>query len=847
MCGACNEVNDTNVQYCVNCGHSLFNPCPNCGKSVASNSKVCPDCGFPTGNRHLVERYAEQIEKYLLAGEWANAKNLLAETLPLWRPQHADKLLSDLQRFQDAILVAETEEKAARERQAIEEREAQERLELARIAAARAEQEAAMQLERERLAAEQERIAAEREQRDFAIRLEQARVEAEAKAERERKEDEEREVREKREAEERLAREQLATEQERIAAEREQRDFAVRLEQARIAALAQAEQEAQARQAQERQAYEENQRLLVAHLHQLLNQQKFFTARRFLFTRDASIIPEYSTQQSLVNSRIVQVETLMQRAFSDTVDRNTRIDLCRQALVLCSDYKEALELLRQLPPFAPLHLRAQVRDQQVSLNWEASSTTIVTYRIIRKTFSPTTPNSEGTLVADAVSGLTYVDTQPDQGVPICYTVFACHEYLSSEQGAEHSPPVIVIDDVSSVNVTSVQKTVHLTWKSPTNAHSIVIVRKEGKAPTSSDDGLVIQSCDTSSESYVDTNVEYDRTYYYLFLARYKHYSGQLVFSQGRYKDIILDAPPLPLKSIELQSVEEPNAASVKIVISWQQPKQGEVIILKSSLSLSAYADQVLTMPEIIDLSTRLTPAPNTHQVVDYVHISGVFFYTPIVVVQQKVLMGASQRYVFVADVQDLRHQNLGNVLRLQWIWPENCQEVQVSYSTLDWPKASDTDVTLYNVSRSEYERCGYFDMHGALNALHYIIVTALLTQEKLYQTSRGVRVNAYLSRILVVSYEIRQPGLFRKLATLSLKARITGSLPAMVLIWQSNRLPVSRKDGQLLQRIDPLHIDEHGCSIELLHAPSLPENAVIRLFLEDDSLCNGAHLPSSRR
>ena len=34
-----------NSQFCGNCGSSLTSPCPNCGASVALDTKFCGECG----------------------------------------------------------------------------------------------------------------------------------------------------------------------------------------------------------------------------------------------------------------------------------------------------------------------------------------------------------------------------------------------------------------------------------------------------------------------------------------------------------------------------------------------------------------------------------------------------------------------------------------------------------------------------------------------------------------------------------------------------------------------------------------------------------------------------------
>lgn len=70
-CGACRYENVPNARYCAGCGHALFEPCGECGRSVPLAQKFCGACGFDL-QQALQQRRGEHKQRLSRAIHLAN-------------------------------------------------------------------------------------------------------------------------------------------------------------------------------------------------------------------------------------------------------------------------------------------------------------------------------------------------------------------------------------------------------------------------------------------------------------------------------------------------------------------------------------------------------------------------------------------------------------------------------------------------------------------------------------------------------------------------------------------------------------------------------------------------------
>jgi hypothetical protein len=219
--------------------------------------------------------------------------------------------------------------------------------------------------------------------------------------------------------------------------------------------------------------------------------------------------------------------------------------------------------------------------------------------------------------------------------------------------------------------------------------------------------------------------------------------------------------------------------------------------------------------------------------------SGIGFYAPVVLLGETAYLGVCQRHVCIEDISELKCQNLGTSLRLQWKWPPKCQEALVSYSYHGWPKLGEQTENTHKVSRTEYEFHGHYDIKGTTMGQNYhIVVAAVVGQGRDQVISSGARIEVLLAERVVLTYEIKNPTLFRKKRTLHLFPRNSGKLPVFLLVSRRDRLPMSKAEGELLLRMGPLLVERDKEVVVELPDRSFPPRTFGKLYLEDDNAYN---------
>ncbi len=226
-------------------------------------------------------------------------------------------------------------------------------------------------------------------------------------------------------------------------------------------------------------------RQLVDDLERLLNQRKFYEARRFLNRLQPKDISNYDAYRKRVDTALAEVEKLLRQVQTPSASYDERVTCCEQALAKCVDCQEAIDLLKTFPPPAPQQLKAEVKDTVVALSWEAPSSRAMNYRIVRK--EKTLPSSarDGNVV-QTVSGRAYDDPLPKEatGISIYYAVYTEYKGAISAQAALLTQPIFLIQDVSQVKVEVDRDFVRLSWQPPRNVYKVVVVRKEQQPPCS---------------------------------------------------------------------------------------------------------------------------------------------------------------------------------------------------------------------------------------------------------------------------------------------------------------------------------------------------------------------------
>jgi hypothetical protein len=278
--------------------------------------------------------------------------------------------------------------------------------------------------------------------------------------------------------------------------------------------------------------------------------------------------------------------------------------------------------------------------------------------------------------------------------------------------------------------------------------------------------------------------------------------------------------------------EDTTESQSGVRISWQPSRNGAVVILRSTQPLHLEG-QVLSATQIDQHGQRLDTYSNF--AIDSWRPGELIYYTPVLLLYQQAYFGPSQGYVCAENVRQPAYQHLGSVLRLRWDWPQDCQEVLLSYHTEAWPEHHVPPATTMLLERVQYEQRGHHDLPVTTHRDHYILITALKKLgEEQFQAS-GTRLLARLTSKIVITYEIKKTTRLGKQHTLHLIAEPHTALPMLLLVSKQGGLPLRKADGTIFQRIKATLAESRHLAINLSSA-ALPANTFGKLFFEDDTV-----------
>jgi hypothetical protein len=582
----------------------------------------------------------------------------------------------------------------------------------------------------------------------------------------------------------------------------------------------------------------EEQRRTADQLRQIMKERHFYAARDFLATHVNDSV-EWKTAQQTVEQKIAEAQQFLKQAQVRTLSQSQRMDLCRQALHACADYEDAYNLLRTMPPEAPHNLQARLGNAIVSLSWDLSPTTGVNYQVIRKAYTQPVSSKDGSQLA-TISGRAYDDIAPEIGLPLYYAIFAECEGVQSTQSAVLREPVLLMKDIEQETVEINHQQIELAWKVPPHVEHVIVVRKEQSAPASIHDGQRLPLVHPTH--LVDRDVQNDHTYYYAIYCQFKNHLGTILTTPGKIIQAIPETPPAPITRIEITHSKTPQGYRVQL--NWTKPLKGRVVVLKSAQPVQLKAGGIVQAALLKDYGQVLEGQPDS--LVDPWSHPGIGYYIPTVLFGGMAYIGETCRYACIDDVSDLRYENLGTALRLEWVWPQRCQEVIVSYNSTKWPQTNDALAVSRRVTRAAYESQGHFDIKETPDHDYYIVVAAVVQQGNEQISGVGARVHARLATKVALTYEIKQAGfLGRHKRMLHIHARQSGVLPTLLLVKSQGRLPLQRSEGEMFYRLEGPTPIQKELAIELPNT-NLPQRTFGKLYLEDDTEYEGViiHHPS---
>lgn len=537
-------------------------------------------------------------------------------------------------------------------------------------------------------------------------------------------------------------------------------------------------------------------------------------------------------QQAMADAAIKQAESLVMRSKGlASTQSDAAIAALQDALRHCADSREAAELLAKSPPSPPAGLRADVHGQIVQLTWQGSTSTGVTYRVLRKAKARPASADDGKCLA-SVRGNTFDDDKPEIGVPLWYAVYADRSGVISLSSAMLNQPVMVLADVSNLSIIVNTGTVQLAWQPPSNVYEVRVVRSDRGYPRTENDGQMVPL--TSANVAVDRGLTNGRRYYYTLWSRFQDQDGMLRTSTGLHIQATPEEPPAMIDGLEISSLGTGKGRA--LIVEWIRPSKGEVAILHGGHAGGLKAGSILTQREFESCGTVLSSSGNSVQVP--VGGPGVHFFTPAVIFQQMAYVGTQQRYVHAEDVSDLKVQNLGFALRLQWQWPVGCNEVVVAWSSAGWPEPDTRGVVCRSLTRAQYDLSGGFDIPNPGSTDLYIIVFAVARcdGERILAGGQAAsaRKRVALGSRMTINYSIKKARLGGGFS-LHIDKQGDAPWPRLLLVRKQMALPLNSTDGQVILHTESDEVKDNRCVIRLPKDAARPQ-AYARLFLEDSGL-----------
>lgn len=572
---------------------------------------------------------------------------------------------------------------------------------------------------------------------------------------------------------------------------------------------------------------------LIQEVDQAIAKKHLYKARKLLpeleqvLNADSTLPRKYRSQ---IDPRIQQAETQLSQLRAGSGGAEQAIRGYQDVLGICQDCQEARDMLAKTPPSPPSNINATVSGQVVHLNWQPSPSIGVRYTVVRKKQSRPVAVNDGERIA-TVDGTLYDDCAAEVGVPAYYAVYADREGTPSKDAATLAEPVLIMQDVERVTARVADQQIHLRWQVPPNVHRVLVSRSETAYPKSINEGVPIRTLDSGQA--VDNSVENNHRYFYTVFCQFLDQANCPQTTAGVHVDASPQQPPSPVRDISVTESGLPNARH--LLLRWQPPSKGDVVIIKSleptGLEFGAVVPQV-------DLAKYgLLLATTANQAIDEIDRLGFCYYLPVVTFQGLGYIGSEKRYVSVEDVSELSYQNLGSALRLQWRWPNDCQEVLIAHSYSEWPTPNAAGSTTIPLTRAQYELHGYFDITNPIKANHYVIVFATVTQSGQRMIAAGENKSAraliHLGDRITITYEIKRT-LVRKEFNLDLTIDGEGTMPALTLTAKQMVLPMSRLDGERVLHIETAPIRRHQSYP--IPALALRRQSYARLFLDNDEL-----------
>lgn len=289
--------------------------------------------------------------------------------------------------------------------------------------------------------------------------------------------------------------------------------------------------------------------------------------------------PTYDTRvfEEKINEALKQAQQLVDTANNYLKSNNeaAAIGSCSKALLVCSDFSVAIQILKNYPPKSPKQLTFKIVRNTVKLDWLVEGNqSAVSYSVIRKIGSAPSNDEDGEILEDGLSINFFEDSSAISATAYYYGVFAERGGIRSSVVTTTNPAVLFLD-ITNLRQEKTNDSIKATWNKPDNVYAVEVYRKLGATPPSGiTDGEKI-AVDSNNTSFIDKNLQEDKNSYFIICKYY--YSGKEYYSAGIKASYRRFRIPKSLSNIKLSSVgaatdfsftcDEPENGTIKLYLS----------------------------------------------------------------------------------------------------------------------------------------------------------------------------------------------------------------------------------------------------------------------------------------
>jgi hypothetical protein len=401
-----------------------------------------------------------------------------------------------------------------------------------------------------------------------------------------------------------------------------------------------------------------------------------------------------------------------------TAARQAAPELREAALIrLAKRYPNNAEVAAELarhPPSAPAAVNASVSGSSVAISWpRVKALGEITYVITRMRVQ-----ADGRPLEDRKIGQTSTTSLEDGAPPLCqpivYAVQAARAGAASVQ--TRSEPVLLLGEVTHLAAEGRDGEVVLRWRAP---HPEAVIRLERSEERPDGAAGITRRIRPDADGYVDTHVSNGVSYKYTV---YIEASPRIQGSPDRTPGVQIAARPrgrlAPIR--DLRVFGEPGA----LTLTFRPPARGEPVVLRANKDATLPpSGTAMDVAVLLGFGQVLTLDEEGRVVDDSPVASGLVRYLAATVDGVQALIGSSVSDVAVRPIADLRAEDAGNHITLQWEWPSGCTEALVLWRRDTFPDGpSDSDAKRGKCTNMAYELKGGWHLDAESPGPYYFAV-----------------------------------------------------------------------------------------------------------------------------